>query len=436
MTPGEGALARGALVELLSLGGLDPALAQRIIFEGRGDIYPTPLRLGAAMGAMIAAAKLAEDAYKARAQSYRLDLGIAAATSSSFRYVLLDGASVKGPRDPLTGFYRCRDGGFLFLHLNFPHHRARAFAALGLSAPDKAAIEAAVAGRRGPELESALVAAGAPAALARSRGDWRASGAWAALDGQPLVRIAPLSGPGLGPGRAGTDAPKVVDFTRVLAGPTCGRVLAEAGAEVLRINNPHVDDLRAYELDANRDKAQETLDLRTENGRAALHARLATADVFLQAYRPGVAEGLGFGAATLARSHPGLVHVSLSAYGAAIPRRGFDSVLQPDAGIAVAQARWSGNPLPELLPTSPIDYLSGYLLAFGTFIALARRAAGGGGHRVETSLAQVADWLGAFPENPAPPREGPSEAQIAAWRVDSPSPAGRVSHLRSPIIPV
>ena len=426
----EARLAKALLVNLLELGGLSAALAGRATFVGAGDIYPTPFRLGATMAAAVAAIRLAADSLEGRTLPFAVDLAVAAASTSSFRYVRLNGAPTASPRDVLTGFYAAADGQPVFLHLNFPHHRARAFATLGLRDPDRAAIGRAVAVWPSDQLDERLNAAGACATITRDRMAWRASSSFAALSSRPLVTIDKIadSEPHSRKSRALAEL-RVVDFTRVLAGPTCGRVLAEGGASVLRVNNPRLGDLPAYELDANRLKRQVTLDLDAPADREQLLADIEVADVFLQAYRPGAVARYGLSAEALALRRRGLIYVSLSAYGEADGRRGFDSVLQAAAGLALEQ----GQGVPALLPTSPIDYLSGFLLAYGALVALGRRAREGGSYVVRTSLAQVAEWLAALPPTPRALDEMPSNAFIDGLMQQTTTAAGIVVHLRSPI---
>jgi crotonobetainyl-CoA:carnitine CoA-transferase CaiB-like acyl-CoA transferase len=224
---------------------------------------------------------------------------------------------------------------------------------------------------------------------------------------------------------------QVVDFTRVLAGPTCGRFLAEAGARVTRIEHPVTPDLVAYKLDANRDKQECTLDLDAPNDLARLRDMAARSDVFVQAYRPGVAARYGLDAHTLGGVNPGLVYATLSAYGHEGPwsqRRGFDSVLQAACGLA----HLNGGGTPKLLPTSPLDYAAGFLLAFGIEIALKRRARVGGRYHVRTSLAQVARWLHGFQHPTAPPDNAAARASlIAQHSIETQTNLGAVRHLRS-----
>jgi crotonobetainyl-CoA:carnitine CoA-transferase CaiB-like acyl-CoA transferase len=417
-----------ALKDLLTLGGLPDTLAVTASFTGAGDIYPTPFRLGAATAAAIAATQIAAQMLEKRSDPFTVNLGISAATTSSFRYIRLNGDPIKGPRDPLTGFYLCSDGRWIFLHLNFPHHRARALDVLGIVEPDRKVIEHAVSGWGSAQLEDRLNQAGACATVALDREQWRASEAFSKLSTHSLLTIDKIdNSPPVE--RSVIRNLRVIDFTRVLAGPTCGRVLAELGASVLRVNNPHFADLPAYELDANRLKEQVTLDLQTPQDVQRLQSAVDNADIFLQAYRPKAIDRYGLSAADLTARRPGLIYVSLSAYGALNERRGFDSVLQSAAGLAMQQ----GGGVPNLLPTSPIDYLSGFLLAYGTLLALFRRAHEGGSYVVRTSLAQVADWLATLSPNSRTTSHLPSDELIASFMQQTKAGAGLLEHLRSPV---
>ncbi|MDB5641953.1 MAG: carnitine dehydratase, partial [Hyphomicrobiales bacterium] len=367
-----------ALRALLDAAGWPAADAARVRFSGDDTLYPCRTQAGVATGVALAAAGLA---LPGPARRLHVDLDHAALMSEGYRHVRLDGASVAAPRDALTGFYATRDGRALFLHVNFPHHRARALAVLGAIA-DRESIAAQIRLRDIGELDAALAKAGAIAAPALSFAEWDASPQGAAIARLPLLEIARI---GDAPQKPFRDI-RVIDFTRVLAGPTCGRFLAEAGAVVTRIEHPQTPDLIAYKLDANRDKQERNLDLRAPDDLASLRAMAARANVFVQAYRPGVAAQFGLDPQTLCAAHPGLICASLSAYGHEGPwsqRRGFDSVIQSACGLA----DMNGNGVPKLLPTSPLDYAAGFLLAFGVEVALHRRAREGGSYLVRTSLA-------------------------------------------------
>jgi hypothetical protein len=313
--------------------------------------------------------------------------------------------------------------------VNFQHHRARALAVLEAT-PDRESIASKISLRDSHELDAALAAAGAIAAPALSRAEWEASAQGRAIAELPVLEITRIA-----------DAPpipmhdlRVVDFTRVLAGPTCGRFLAEAGAQVTRIEHPQTPDLIAYRLDANRDKLERKLDLQDAGDLAALRDMTARADVFVQAYRPGVADRFGLDQQTLVAASPGLICASLSAYGHVGPwsqRRGFDSVVQAACGLALLE----GGEAPNLLPTSPLDYAAGFLLAFGIEVALHRRAREGGSYHIRTSLAQVAHWLRDFRHEAAPAADPARLARaIARLSTETHTPAGLIRHVRSAMI--
>src|SRR5262249_25345635 len=189
---------------------------------------------------------------------------------------------------------------------------------------------------------------------------------------------------------------RVLDLTRVIAGPVCGRALAAHGAEVMRITAPHLPGLPELDIDTGRGKLSAALDLRAAEDRERLTGLLRQAHVFVQGYRPGGLAALGFAPEACAELRPGIVVVTLSAYGHQGPwalRRGFDSLVQNANGLNVAEAEAAGVPAPRELPAQALDHASGYLMAFGAMMALARKAREGGSWHVRVSLAQTGHWL-------------------------------------------
>ena len=223
---------------------------------------------------------------------------------------------------------------------------------------------------------------------------------------------------------------RVLDLTRVLAGPTCARSLAEHGADVLKISAAHLPDMGMVELDTGIGKLAARLDLRMDQDLRALRELVREGDVFSQSYRPGSLAARGFSPEALAQLRPGIVYVSLSAWGLSGPwsaRRGFDSIVQSVSGMAHAQG---GAGKPSLLPVSAIDYVSGYLMAFGTMLALERRAREGGSWLVRVALARVGKWitdLGAV--GPGGVEELRSDL-LQDLLTESDAPDGRITHLR------
>ena len=235
---------------------------------------------------------------------------------------------------------------------------------------------------------------------------------------------------------------RVLDLTRVLAGPTCARTLAEHGADVLKITAPHLASIGSQEYDTGHGKLSAHLDLRESRDLDTLRDLIRNADVFSQGYRPGTLAGRGLSPEDLASLRPGIVYVTLSAFGRVGPwasRRGFDTVVQTVSGITARQGDLfpGAQPGPQFYPVSAIDYLTGYLMAWGALLALARRATEGGSWLVTISLAQTGRWLvgrGQVPENQlceVPEDFTPEE--IASWSTHSDLDIGRVSHL-SPVL--
>jgi crotonobetainyl-CoA:carnitine CoA-transferase CaiB-like acyl-CoA transferase len=301
---------------------------------------------------------------------------------------------------PLSGDYRAADG-WVRLHANYPHHAD----AIRRSVGDKVAEMPAVA------VEEAVLAAGGAAAALRTRSEWLAAQG-AAVRSEPLVALE-----NLGPAparRRSVDSPlagvRVLDLTHVIAGPVCGRVLAAHGADVLHVTPPGWPVLLDLVRDTDFGKRQCTVDL------DGVRELAASADVFVQSYRPG---SLGFTAADLAAVRPGIVVVSLSAYGHTGPwrqRRGFDSLVQMATGIA------AGDP-PVPLPTQALDHGTGWLAAHGAMTALAR----GGSWHVRVSLARTAEHL-----HDLGPGEPLSEVDPTPWMTETDSDFGRLHHIRVP----
>jgi len=305
--------------------------------------------------------------------------------------------------DKLAGLYRCSDG-WVRLHTNFAHHRDGVLRLLGLpegAQTPRSAVADALASWPAPAFEQAASDAGMVVAALRRFDEWDAHPHSAVLNAQPLVAIErigdapPLDWPPLPAECRPLEGLRVLDLTRILAGPVGTRTLAAYGADVLMVNSPHLPNIEAI-IDMSRGKRSALADLRTEQGRAALLAALRQAHVFVQGYRPGSLARLGLDADTLARERPGLVQVSLSAYGEAGPwgtRRGFDSLVQTATGFNHAEAEAAGTSEPKALPMQILDMATGMLIAWGAQVALARQRTGGGSWHVKVSLARTALWL-------------------------------------------
>jgi crotonobetainyl-CoA:carnitine CoA-transferase CaiB-like acyl-CoA transferase len=189
---------------------------------------------------------------------------------------------------------------------------------------------------------------------------------------------------------------RVLDLSRVIAGPVAGRTLAAHGADVLLISGPGLPAIPWLTIDTGRGKLSSFVDLKSEQGRGVVRDLLAQADIFSQGYRPRAIASLGFSPEDAAQISPGIVYVSLSAYGHAgawSERRGFDSLVQTTTGFNHAEGQAAGVDGPKELPAQMLDHATGYLMAFGAMMAKARQSREGGSWHVRVSLAQTGRWL-------------------------------------------
>ena len=308
------------------------------------------------------------------------------------------GWALPTPRDPMTGDYPTRDG-WIRLHTNAPYHRVAAERVLGCHG-DKESASRAVAGWLKGELESAIVAGGGCAAEMRSISEWLQHPQGRAVMSEPLLHISSTSD---STGRileyrlpqrplAGI---RVLDLTRVLAGPVATRFLAGYGADVLRID-PRDWEEPGVAPEVTLGKRCARMDLKSRSGRALFESLLSTADVLVHGYRPGALAALGFDDEARRRIAPGLIDVSLNAYGWSGPwseRRGFDSLVQMSAGIADAGMAWRSANCPIPLPVQALDHSTGYLMAAAAVRGLAQRQLTGCGYRARVSLARTAKAL-------------------------------------------
>ncbi|WP_263140718.1 CoA transferase [Pseudomonas sp. RIT-PI-AD] len=307
------------------------------------------------------------------------------------------GWSVPPAWDPLAGDYATRDG-WIRLHTNAPHHRASAERVLGRCA-DAEALAARVAGWTKGDLERAIVEAGGCAAEMRSWQAWKTYPQGRAVNAEPLV-WRESGEPAAGKAWTGSrERPlagiRVLDLTRVLAGPVASRFLAGLGAEVLRIDPPGWDEA-ALVPEVTLGKRCARLDLHDRHDRATFERLLADADVMLHGYRADALERLGYGAAQRRALAPTLVDVSLNAYGWSGPwrnRRGFDSLVQMSCGVAEAGMRWRQAERPLPLPVQALDHATGYLMAAAAIRALSEAFERGCGGSARLSLARTARLL-------------------------------------------
>jgi crotonobetainyl-CoA:carnitine CoA-transferase CaiB-like acyl-CoA transferase len=301
------------------------------------------------------------------------------------------------PWDPIAGDYRTSDG-WIRLHTNAPHHRASAERVLGAH-PDRDAMARVVERWRKGELEKAIVEAGGCAAEMRTAAEWAEHAQGRAVNAEPLAHIAtPDSAPirdwPVQPSRP-LRGLRVLDLTRVLAGPVATRFLAAFGADVLRIDPPGWDEPGVVP-EVTLGKLCARLNLHDGGDRRTFEALLSQADIVVHSYRPEALDRLGFDSARRRGLSPGLIDVCLDAYGWSGPwasRRGFDSLVQMSTGIADAGMRWRKADRPVPLPVQALDHATGYLMAAVAIRAVTLRLKEGKGTAARLSLARTATLL-------------------------------------------
>ncbi|GAB2817284.1 CoA transferase [Streptomyces daliensis] len=483
-----------------ALGG-DPALLDRVSLVRRPRLLPSRLpvlELARSTVAVcsLAAAELAsvrahgtggtgetggtsgadgEGPEAADVPSVRVDDGAVATAFVSERQLRVDG---REPANfaPLSRFWRTADG-WLRTHANYPHHRARLLTALGLQdgaeeataetterATEAALAErvaAVLAERKAVEVETEVYAAGGLAVAVRTPHDWARHPQGAALTRQPLLSakrldrapVLPFAAPcatsgdgAQGPSGRPLDGVRVLDLTRVIAGPVASRTLALLGANVLRIDAPQLPERRDAHADSGFGKRSALLDLSDRAGQATFEELLSSAHVVLTGYRPGALDRFGLAPESLADRRPGLVVGQLSAWGAHGPwhrRRGFDSLVQAASGIAAVEAGPDGAP--GVLPAQALDHGSGYLLAAAVLRSLTEQRRGASGSRVvRLALARTASWLLGDAAHTSGTGSGTGSGAEAAgthgpahdpspWLSECSGPLGRLRYALSPV---
>ncbi|MET4039514.1 CoA transferase [Bradyrhizobium sp. RT6a] len=388
-----------------SAGG-DAAALARVRLMGEEPQIPSSFRVAVAGQTTVAAAGLAAaEIWRLRggeAQDVSVDLRHAVAECRSERYLRVEDKPPPPAWDAIAGVYRTGDNRFVRCHTNFPHHRDAVCKVLGCK-PERETVQAALMHWKGEDFETAAYAAGGVVALMRSYDEWSALPQARALAELPLVSIEKIgeAPPKPWPQRLPKgDRPlsglRVLDLSRVIAGPVAGRTLAAHGADVLLVSGPALPAIPWLTIDTGRGKLTTFIELKSKAGRAQMRALLKDAHIFSQGYRPRALAALGFTPEDAATINPGIVYVTLSAYGHAGPwaeRRGFDSLVQTTTGFNHAEGEAAGIDGPKELPAQMLDHATGYLMAFGAMMAKARQVREGGSWHVRVSLAQTGRWL-------------------------------------------
>ncbi|QNP48530.1 CoA transferase [Diaphorobacter aerolatus] len=436
--------AQQALSALWQQAGLPMQALERAHLHGVAMGFPSSFAVDVAAQTAVAAAALAaseiERLRSPASAPQRVSVDVQHALAESTGYFTLDGE--RPPVwSPVSGLYACGEDtdqpGHVRIHANFAHHRDGALRLLGLPEGEgttREQVRQALRRWTAVDFESQATQAGLVVAAVRTSAEWLASPVQAAIAAQELVGITRVADakPLAWPAHSGKQRPlaglKVLDLTRILAGPVGARTLAAYGADVLMINSPHLPNIEAI-ADVSRGKRSAWLDLKDAAASATMRRLLQEAHVFIQGYRPGGLQRLGLGVSEVAQIRPGIVYASLSAYGREGPwadKRGFDSLVQTVSGINSDEAAAFQSAEPRALPMQTLDYCAGFLLAFGVQVALMRQAGQGGTWHVQVSLARVAQWLRQLGRRPVAGQGAPGKVdeRVAPWLRAEPSGFG------------
>jgi hypothetical protein len=427
---------RDAVARALKLAGLEPPVGTDYEIAGADPVLPSPHHLGegAAVARLLTGLAAAElwRLRSGRRQRVAVDVRHAAASLSSYRYAhRVDAPPPARAANPLTRILAARDGRHVQLHRSF-HDGPHVLAELGLDETATAeAIKAAVARRDAFELEGAFIRRGICGGVVRSRQEWAEHPQGRAIADLPVVTVTQIGEAPPQPLPEG-DRPcsgvRVLDLTRVLAGPTCAKTLAEHGADVLHVRAPHLET-DGFVLETGIGKRQALIDLRQPAEAEVLCELARSCDVFSQGYRLGAMARRGFGPLEVAALRPGVVYVSENCYGPVGPwaqRPGWEQLGQAATGMSFREGQPTGPP--RLAPAAVNDYTTGFFAAWGAMTALARRATEGGSWHVQVSLCQTSMWYQRLGDGCDPTPASPLDASPFQAETDTPD-FGRIRYL-------
>lgn len=403
-------LTNNIVSNLWRLADCPPEMLNELILTGDGPVSACSFPVDAVAQSTIALVGLAAaEIWRMRSgerQTVTVDARHAAAEFRSERLLRLKDSPRGEQWDAIAGAYPCGDDRWVRIHTNFTHHRDGILRLLGC-ANERSEVAAALRNWSADDVATTVSDAGFLCVLMRTPEEWRAHPQGRAVRTLPLFTIekigeaapeplpVPLAVP-LPEAKRPLSNLRILDLTRVIAGPVAGRALAAHGADVLRLIAPHLPNIATSVMDGGRGKRSAFLDLDKSADIETMNGLIKNADVFLQGYRPGALAGKGFGPARAIQLRPGLIYASLSAYGHIGPwanRRGFDSLVQTASGLNHEEAEAFGDDAPRALPCQALDHGAGYLLAFAIMAALIKRASVGGSWHVRVSLAQTGHWL-------------------------------------------
>lgn len=414
---------------------------ERLRSTGADPILPTRFPLGGWAGDILLAVGVAvNDLWQiktGRRQDLRIDKTHAAAALRSYLYLTPPNegvlASFAGQRERqrISTPHPTKDGRYFLPHMGLPHLAERILKILDCDY-ELGAVQNALLKWDALALEEAVAEAQGCGAMVRTEDEWLSHPHGALMSQVPVIEIEkigesdPVPMPG---GDRPLDGIRMLDLTRILAGPTCARTLAEHGADVLMVTADHLPQSDFFVMDTSHGKRTCFLDLKQGGDYDQLLKLLETADIFSQGYRPGVMSGLGLSPEDLAERRPGIIYTSMNCYGYDGPfqdRAGWEQLAQTVTGIAAEEG---GSEPPRLLPAAACDYSTGYLAAYGTLLALARRAREGGSYHVKASLCQSGMFLLRQNRLQAPGEGDIDPGALEDVMVTSRTPLGDMKHL-------
>jgi crotonobetainyl-CoA:carnitine CoA-transferase CaiB-like acyl-CoA transferase len=433
-----------AFEEVMAARGKGMPEAGEVTITGSDPVYSTKFKIGETVTAVLAgvgtAANDIHEMKTGRRQKVAIDVRHGAATLRSGDYATQQDSFgkfqplISASHKAMTGItqpWPTKDGRWVLPHFGLPHLQARTLKMLDCELTPES-VAKAVAKWDAMELEAAIDENRVCGGMVRTNAEWLAEEHGKVLAAKPIVEVIKIADSAPEPMPAGErplSGIRALDLTRILAGPTCARTLAEHGADVLMITAEGLPQIPHALIDTNHGKRSTYLDLKNPDDNAKLKELVLGADVFSQGYRPGMIEGLGFSPEELAKVRPGIIYTSISCYGADGPfshRAGWEQVAQTMTGIA-----HEGSPeRPQLLPAAANDYTTGYLAAYGILLALARRATEGGSYHVRVSLCQSGMFI--YRQGDVgyqQPGMDLSEAELGTLLVESQPASGKVRHL-------
>lgn len=432
----------GAFAELMAIRAGRPLATGEVTITGQDPLYRSPFRIGETLAMALAARGVAaNDLWELRGgarQRIEVDVRAAAATSQSGRAVTLirdaDGQYRPIPVSAalqhmvsMTQPWQAADGRWVLPHTNLPHLERRVLDVLQCENTVES-IKAAIGRRPSDALDAAIAAVNACAAKVLTPEEWLAHPQGAYLAARPVVEITRVGDSAPEPlpfGDQPLSGVRVLDLTRILAGPTASLGLAEHGADVLMVTAPDLPQVPSFVRDTSHGKRSCFLDFNRADQATTFRKLAQGADILVDGYRPGRLAARGFGVDELTALRPGLIYVTVNCFGSGGPlaaRAGWDQIAQAITGMCHIQGEAIGAGQPKLAPVPICDFLTGFLGTFGALVALARRTREGGSYHVQVSLCQAAmlfqrqGLLAHF--DAAPGQLTPEEFEALAVRVD------------------